>query len=228
MSPISNDRQSLIDKIVKLLALADSTIHSEEADSARNMAATLMAKHNITIDTTVEEPFTVDKEDTPRAGSSCKYEDILINSISNLSGVATIRGAGYYKFVGKKTDIEAFQYTRSIIYSQRDASWQTYRKARWAKHPGASELNKWKLGFAYGVASKIAELLRMSDNKQQEWGLVPVQPHKQASDWYNEQHKTKSSHNRTSQFNSAGYSAGSQVSLNKGVEQQSGNRLQIA
>lgn len=228
MSPISSDRQVLIDKVVKLLAKADSTTFDAEAETARNMAATLMARHNITISTTVEEPFTVDKEDTPRAGNNCKHEDILVNSVANLSGVAVIRGAGYYKFVGKNSDIEAFQYTREIVLQQRKSAWQSYYKTRWSKHPGASELNKWKLGFAYGVASKISALLTACDNKQQEWGIVPVQPHKQASAWYNESNKTKQSASRQSQFNRDGYSAGSSVSLNKGVSQSSGKMLQIA
>ena len=43
------DRKKLIDKIVKLLALANSSDFSEEAKTAKNLEAELLAKHDIAV-----------------------------------------------------------------------------------------------------------------------------------------------------------------------------------
>lgn len=38
------EKQRILDKVIKLLTLADGTTFAEEADTAKNMAAELMAK----------------------------------------------------------------------------------------------------------------------------------------------------------------------------------------
>lgn len=228
MSPITTDRQKLIDRITKLLALADSTNHTAEAESARRMAAELMAKHAIssTQVTGVDAEFTVHKEDSGRQ-TKATYETTLLQAIAAINGVALITGVGYYKFIGRTADIEAFSYMRDIIYNQRNMAWRAYYPTRWGKHPGASELNKWKMGFAFGVANKIYDMIRACDDKQTEWGLVPVQQHVQANNWYKENNKVSTTKGRNCTYNAAGYQSGQQVALNKGVAAQNGTRLGI-
>ena len=229
MSPLTDSRKKLVDRITKLLAQADSTQYTEEAETARRLAAELMAKHNIAhADVTAEEDYQIVTEDSGRQ-SKAKHDVALLNVIASINGVAMLTvGNTKYRFVGKQSDIDAFNYMRGLVINQRNAAWRHYYQTRWDKHPGATELNKWKLGFAYGVAALIHSMVKSSEQGHQSWGLVPVDPAKQALDWYKQDHTTRSAQPRASQYSSAGYSAGQNVQLNKGVAQQSGKQLALA
>jgi hypothetical protein len=220
MIKITPERQALVDKVTKLLALADSTTHGPEADSARQMAATLMAKHNIaSSDMSKKEAFETMDVKTDRA-SVAKYESILLKSVANFNGVAIILVGTNYRFIGAPSDLAAFEYMRDTIYQQRTSIWRAYYPAKWGKHPGAKELNKWKLGFAFGVAEKVRSLTAAMESKVQEWGLVPVDPAKQALDWYKIENTIREGRGRSSMYNADGREAGKNVTLNKGVEAQ--------
>ena len=224
MSPITPKRQQLMDKIVKLLALAESSTFTEEAASARQFAAKLMAEHNISMcEATVEQaPFEVVVEETGRASMACKHDDVLNNTLARLSGVYMVRYEGRYKFAGRTGDIEAFQYVRDIVLQQREAAWKQYYPTKpKAVYSKASHRAEWKLGFAYGVAKRVRELMEMCDSHQTERGLVPVSPLKQAEDWFKADNAVRDSKGRASQYNRAGFEAGRNVSLNKAVTTQS-------
>lgn len=221
MIKITPERQALVDKVTKLLALADSTTHGPEADSARQMAATLMAKHNIaSSDMTQKEAFETVDVKTERS-SVAKYETILLQMVAEFNGVAILLHGTNYRFIGTPSDLAAFGYMRDVVYQQRTAAWRAYYPVRWGKHPGAKELNKWKLGFAFGVAEKVRALTAAMESKVQEWGLVPVDPSKQAMDWYKNENSVREGRaGRASRYNRDGLEAGKNVALNKGVEAQ--------
>ena len=54
---LSADRKKLIERIAKLLALAEGTTYDAEAQTARETVLRLMAEHNIRASETREEPF---------------------------------------------------------------------------------------------------------------------------------------------------------------------------
>lgn len=225
---ITNDRKKLIDKVTKLFALAEGTNHTAEAEAARNMGIELMAKHNLSYsDMTIKEEFTEKFEETQRKNAPA-YETSLLGAIAKMNGVALIiTGNANYRFIGRPSDLEAFEYMRTIVYQQRDASWQAYYKATYGKHPGAKYLNRFKNGFAIGVQRKINGLMNQMNCKVSEWGLVPVDPSRQALDWFKEKnHVRESTSSRSLRCSTAGVQAGQNINLNRGVTQQTG-RLQI-
>jgi hypothetical protein len=86
-----------------------------------------------------------------------------------------------------------------------------------------------KIGFAHGVADVVRGLMAASANKQKEWGLVPVSGRKQAGDWFLQNYKRAMIRRRSQAgYSDAGYGAGRNVSLNKGVPTQSAQRLSSA
>ena len=224
------DRKKLIDKIVKLLALANSSDFSEEAKTAKNLAAELLAKHDIAVFELEDgAPYTCERgigvkfnaDHSWRSTGSKGYDVHLYNSLARLNGVAMFVGRyEMHDFVGRPADLEAFKYMRELVVAQRDAALASY-----CRETGKRDRSAWRMGFALGVSDVVSQLMAASVSKQKEWGLVPVRPYEQAKDWYIERHKVGHGGGWGGAHNAAGYAAGKSVSLNKGVSAQSGQRL---
>ena len=226
---ITPERQKLIDQITKLMAVADGTNHSAEADSFREKAAELMAKHNLSYtDMKTQDDYQIVDEKSGR-GTLATYETSLLHALADINGVGLLLYGNDYRFVGRPSDIEAFRYMKEIVYGQRTLAWRAYYPVKWGKHPGAKHLNQWKNGFALGVRSKVRQMMKAADTKTQQWGLVPVDPAKMALKWFDENmQKTTEKKSKAGKYNTDGYKAGASVSLNKGVSGSTGNKLQIA
>lgn len=227
---INIDRKKLIDKVTKLMALADGTNHGPEAESARRMAAELMARHNLTYSDldSKEVPFATRDESTGRQ-SLAAYETHLLAALAAFNGVCLLKHNGKdYRFIGRQPDLEAFDYMRDIVNQQRQASFRSYYLEHYGKHPGAAIRARYFNGFAIGVTRKLAELRDQMNSKVQEWGLVPVDPSMQALAWYKEHAKVRDARQgRGLSCNKAGIEAGKNVSLNKGVTQTGTETLKI-
>lgn len=225
MAPVSADRLKLVEKITKLMALADNTSFSEEADSARTMAIDLMAKHNIDMaDMSVaKEDFMLDIEDSNRTRPATE-EITLINAVAIFCGVAMLiskdNTSVKYKFIGTPSAIEFFKYTRDTILNQRQHAWQTSGKR------GSNVMYHWKMGYALGASAKLMSLMKATESKIQSYGLVPIKEHEQAMDWFKQDHKVTAGRRSTLQgkYDRDGYAKGNQVGINKGV---ASNKLQI-
>lgn len=232
---ISNDRTKLIDKVVKLLALAEGTDHTPEAEAARNMAAELMAKHNISFAEAVQKDPLGRKEERLNTKKPPTFETDLLTGISTFNGVAMIYTSGggeaaSYTFVGRSQDIEATEYMRDIILNQRKAAYDKWR-AEYLAETGVKVVRNqtpvlwlaWNNGFTSGVCKKLRELRKMSEQKVQEWGLVPVDPKAVALKWYKENGGSCRTAKSQREAGSAdGFAAGRGVSLNKGITKQHG------
>jgi len=218
------DRKKLIEKITKLLALSENNTETAEAESAKNMAAALMAKHDISIMEAESKP---EFKTTYRALTRLKpnkYDSTLISILSNFNEVGYILQPGYGKFkgknifVGRESDIQINDYMVEIIFQQRTASWKEYLATH--PKPDKSEKKKFMFGYALGVKSKLDSLIKMKDEKIQEYGLVPVKGNKAALDFYKEQNKVRTSKSRPTAIGREGYEAGKNASINKGVQKQ--------
>lgn len=155
---INNERMKLIDKVIKLLALSEGTNHGPEAESAKKMAAKLMADHNIAlgdITNTKKEPFSEKVQPLTRK-APIQYDAMLICILSCFCGVEVISRVGtitngQYTFVGRPSDLEAAQYMVDIVFQQRDAKWKAYLptyKEKWGGKPqgqGQDSLDEWIL-----------------------------------------------------------------------------------
>jgi Protein of unknown function (DUF2786) len=201
---MDGERVKLVDRITKLLALAESTEHTAEAETARNMAARLMAAHNIAavkLKQDNPEPFVTDYRDWETSNFA---EFCLHMEIAKLNGVFTIRwmAAKQYLFIGKPSDIEAFDYMLEIVLRQRTEAWLAYKASG-----GADSLRAFKAGFSLGVSNKIEQIIAASANVQRGWGLVPVSPVDAAEAWYLEDNKVRRGRSSAAQSSEAGRQA---------------------
>jgi len=128
--------KKVIDKIVKLMALADNNPNAQEAQSAKEMAGRLMAKYDISIQMLSDNekaPFEIDPVVLKRK-SLRGFDTMLYKIISDFNGVGYIvqNGNKYinakYYFIGSRSDIEANQYMIDIILRQRSSKWKEYLK----------------------------------------------------------------------------------------------------
>lgn len=218
------DRKKLIEKITKLLALSENNTETAEAKSAKNMAATLMAKHDISIMEAESKPeFKTTHRRLTRL-KPIKYDATLISIISNFNEVGYILQPGYGTskgrniFVGRETDIQINDYMMEIVFQQRTASWKEYLASH--RKPPESEKKKFMFGYALGIKSKLDSLVKMKDEKIQEYGLVPVKGNKAALDFYREHNRLKNTKSRPTAIGREGYEAGKNASIHKGVQKQ--------
>ena len=224
------ERQKIMDKVIKLLAMAEGTSHAEEADTARNLAAELMAKYDISImEATKVSSFETVEQELTRL-SPIKYDAILINIISRFNGVAYIQSDGWGQFRGKNifvgtmVDIECNGYMIDILMQQRNYGWKQHLasfKLMTGRKPKDADKNAWFNGFAFGVRAKLVELTALKDSKIVEYGLVPVNKSDLALAEHKKNHNSKTSKGRKTSYNQAGFEAGKNASVHKGIVQDS-------
>ena len=196
---IKPERMSIIEKVIKLMALANGTTHTAEAESAKKMAAELMAKHDVQLEECVpEKDFTIDKQELGRKNHNMQESDLLFATAS-FNGVKYIRHMGHkgaaYVLVGRTADIEVTKFMYDILFQQMQRGSSAYAvefKKSYNKPITAKYSAGYKRGFIRGVRIKLAELKALKESKIQEWGLVPVPTEDLALKFYNEQgNKTK-------------------------------------
>lgn len=235
---INSDRMKIIDRVIKLLSLAENNTFSEEAKLAKDRAAEMMAKHNIELSELDHNEFLVDRMDTGRKMLD-KVEAMLMNVIARFNGVklyttgSTVWRAGrahnaVFTLVGRECDIEAAKYMFDIVKNQMASAMTSYRKRKGLKFTDMTLKMKseFRRGFTWGVCDKIAELEALQDRKIQEWGLVPVSLADQAANFYEKDNTVRTGKAMRGRGTKAGYEAGKDVSLHKGVNSTS-KRLAI-
>jgi len=214
------------------LAKAESTTHEAEAATARALAATLMAEHDLTMESlTVDEDFTTEDEVTP-AQSKVPFRTMLHRAIARINGVTIVfqpagprRPKAIHKLVGKRSNITCYKYMLDLVIAQRSVAWKAYRVANGILNSQvareAREFNLYHNGFAIGVDSKVRELMAAGNaERQSSNALVPVASWKQAQDWYAADHDVQFSKSSSMAYNGEGFRAGQSVSLHRGVEKQ--------
>jgi len=218
-SEVINSKKKLIDRVTKLFALADGTNHTEEADAARKMAIKLLADHNISINqlSKDDEYVVITESFTTRRFNHTKF---LYNAIAAFTGVRfLLYGKQQFRYIGTKSNIEAFRYMLCVVLEQRDRAYELQDKG------DISTKQRWMLGFAYGVCDKCRQLKQQTAAEVVERGLVPVNESKQAENWYSNQgNKFEKASIETTKYSTAGREAGRNVNLNLGVGRSSSTK----
>ena len=226
------ERKRLIEKVAKLLAMAESTTHEAEAATARALASKLMAEHDLTMESlTADEEFVTEDEDTG-AQVKTQFRTVLHRAIARINGVTIIfqpacpgRPKAIHKLVGKRSNITCYKYMLDLVIAQRTVAWKAYRVAHDIRNSEvqrtALEYKLYHNGFAIGVDSKVRELMAAGNaERQSSNALVPVASWKQAQDWYAADHDVRFSKPKPMGYNGEGFRAGQSVSLHRGVEKQ--------
>lgn len=226
---ITTARQQMIDKVQKLLALAEGTTFQAEADSFRDKAAQLMAEHNITMNDATDEQFMEKLSDD----TVPLHDQHLRNAIARFNGVFLIRVKSsateyHVKTIGTRSDLEAYEYMLHTTHRQRNSAFIQFVGEK-NGNVNSKDRDAFYLGFAYGVSNQVNDLLKARDSKiQQQWGLVPVDNRKKAEQWYTQDNKVTKGKRTTARYEHAGVIAGRSANLNRGVTGNNGKRLAIA
>lgn len=223
---VSDSRKKLIDRITKLLALAeDSAATQGEKDNAARMAAELMAKHNIALQDAQAKPeYQID--DDAEVSTTDKFDWTLAHAVATFNGCQTIfhRPAGsrdkVFRVVGTTADIEAYAYMKDVVYRQRTDAYLNHVRNNPHYQRGTKAQREYYMGFAYGVWNLIDNLMRKRDAVIHERGLVVLDEQAQAKAWYEQQFgNLRSSKSNAGKFDINGFNAGKEARLNKGVTQ---------
>jgi len=227
---LSPERKKLAERIAALLALAENTTFDAEAQSARAAALRLMAEHNIDPQR-MAEPFE-ERHIDPFFKDDVWWDRIIKFSLAELNNCyptlwtsdgATFDTRGrissgevlYFCYVGRPSDLDAFEYMFGIVLRQRTKAWNDY-----TADGGGETKGKWLYGYAKGLEHKVETIRSELDVQMRGQGknqLAPLSLLAQAKNWYEEQHG-EAEHTLTMGSGGAadGFAAGSKVNLYRG------------
>ena len=208
---------AIVDKVIKLLALADDKGATDgEKEAAKAMAVKLMAKYQISMaqahTSAPHDQRLFAKLEVETGLTSFDTADTkLITVVCRFSQVCVIRATNptRYIFVGKDSDIESALYMADILIRQRDEK---------NPHRRATQIKEFNYSFACGVEVKLQELSKRAQEAVVERGLVPVKLEDQALAWYNQfiSNTTKTSSKRPG-FDAEGFAAGKSAQIHHGI-----------
>ena len=205
--------QKAIDRILKILALANSTTFDGEAAAARAMAEALIAKHNISLSEIEVEANPRNKivvvEYTPFS-TTAMWEQIIAHAVGDLCGCGTYYmhapGSEEYttfEFAGLVPNTEACLYILKEVHRQRKDAWFKYRA-----EGGPDSFGKFCFGFARGLEGKIRRLVTKSQIDERELAKL----------WFAQRNTVHTADPITGRASSgAGLGAGGTASLHRGT-----------
>jgi len=154
------DQKRLADRILKLLALANSTSFAAEAETARTMAADLMRAHNISLGPGKPSQDTIEcREHVPYA-KGAKWEGIIIFALTHLCSCTALwwESLDHYRLVGSIGNLDMLDYMLREVSRQRIAAWMDYKM-----RSQPDSFHKFCFGFARALSDKIETMV---DRKQ--------------------------------------------------------------
>jgi hypothetical protein len=241
MSQIDEKRKKMIDLVQSLMAKAASSTFPEEAASFSSKAAELMANWSI------EEAELTRLNGSQRPGhividaqvedmtKAATWEQFTALAVANFCGCGCIVSTRKHsvltpivtiKICGTPGNISAFEYLfESVIRQARSAvipflESYFHRGAR----PTKTDMDKYYLGFSYGINDQVDKLLKSRDSKIMERGLVVLDGKVAAMDYYQQNHgKVSKSNVSSASFHQEGVAAGRNAKLNKAIAGNSNN-----
>jgi hypothetical protein len=144
----------LIERVMKLFALASGTTFAHEAASARAMAEALIAKHNLTLPSVKDRiafGFVVYRPHFRGA----KWEWMLADSVAAACGCDAFFDSeelSSFALVGTLADLEVCQYLLAILHEQRMRDWM---RAKSAGAGVSDSFYSFCYSFARGVEANI-------------------------------------------------------------------------
>jgi hypothetical protein len=226
------DKTSIIDKIKKLLALANSCNEHEAALAAAHVQR-LLAAHNLAMAdiTATDRPEKADRFETDVARNLPKWIRLLSAGVSSAFDCQAIHhpATGKMTFIGVGADVQVAAYTFTYLDRTVRKLCAGYLKQHVGTTIAGRQRELIRLSYYLGAVSTITRQLR--DQKKQTpvtpGALVPVKEGliRKAMD---ELGTIRTMHSRRSYINNTAYNQGQldgqQVSIHKGV-QHSGTPL---
>lgn len=201
------ERQKLVERLLKLLALAQGSSFKAEAATARRMAEELIAKHNLELPSAKDRTAIVVAEWRPTFAGA-KWEFLLADAVGKLCGVETLRWGGdalvRLGFVGTVADVEVARYLLELLHRQRLSQWVR------AKAQGMPDkFYSFCYSFARGVEAQTETRVGIEEKRRRQV----------AHDWFGKHRSWGKPHDlgiRGDGRSAAGRAAGEQASLHRG------------
>lgn len=225
-------RKKVIDQVLKLLALAESSTHAGEVSAARQKVEELLLRHEIALGElhAPEEEFERTEHDSGYA-SAGKYRIRLADMVARFNGTYLVyrqEKTTRYVLYGRHADVVQTIYMYGILVEQMQRARRQAAAAlrsRCGRAMVSAERNGFCAGFCNGVQDKLTSLTRMVEERRQEVGLVPlslyVQLRNAAEAAYLRDHQVGKSGWRGSKLNrehfANGYRDGAQASIHRGL-----------
>jgi hypothetical protein len=214
---MDNKRKEILDKIAKLIALAEGTNNEAEATAARNRVTALLSAHNLELGMLRNDQKIVVKTIDLNRSKMDHLMSSLHSSIAEFSGCTLlnrrIRGVDkkakcYYIVLGREVDIDATEYMLDVINRQTSELCATYKKTK----PDRKRFNGYKAGLVAGVSIELERITKDVLKYQQQEGLVPVNEMKvradEALEWFKKNNKVYSGQNYKGEMTPEGYEDG--------------------
>lgn len=236
------DKESMISKIKKLLALAGNNPSDEESYSALQKAQQLMVEYKISegeiVDEKKEECVTLRTGFSYGSRSSDYYLSELariiadnfccIHFLSRRHGTKTNRIC----FMGLESDVnvanEVMTLANMAIIRGYNRVYRDMLKKDNVDYIPARYFNPAKEGYIEGYLEGLKYALDSQKEKNQEWGLVLVAP-EEAQKFLEKLNPFQSNHVRyiNRSYHDEGYKDGSSFNLNKKLENDDKKRLEV-
>ena len=210
MNP-SAEHQKILDRILKILALAEGSSFEGEAANARRMADELLAKYNLSLPAEEKQrrDALVFEKYTPW-GRKFLWERIIAQAITSLCGCSFLYhgdvdekdGYIYFVFVGTVANVESCMYILGQVHLDRQRAWVRYKA-----EGGKDTFGKFCFSFARGIETKVGTITT----------YLQAQEAARALSWYEETHKVISGDTIRGRGSSdAGHAAGHNASFHRG------------
>ena len=199
----NNKKQQIIDKIIKLISLSESTPFGDEKESAISKIARLMTEYEIS-ESEVDKQYTDFISKTKPTGKTRfngLHSDLLV-VIAKFCGVALYGVTSYqnnkreksYRLVGRQVDVDYAEYLYEVLLRQI-----IYLKAEYKKRKlGMLKNNSYEFGLITTINNRLQEIVKEVLKYKEVEGLVPVydgvRKTKEAMEYYESKNKVKTKH----------------------------------
>jgi HD superfamily phosphohydrolase len=216
------EKVKLMEKIQKLMDLADGTCYDDEESAARRKITQLIVKYelgdinfnNLRADLKfVEEEFRLGKKQIEMTDSSllsrlAKYTGVYLLQTADYGNVVRNTRYGprdkwtkteaFYVMIGRPEDIAACQYLYKTIRPQVDVlanKWFIQKKQEDPKYK-AKFRNDYKRGLVHGVDYNLDKINEDVLRYKKDHSLIVINPNEkireEAQSWYKRDHKVRS------------------------------------
>ena len=216
-----SNREKLVTRIQKLLALASSNPSAAEAEAALLQARKLMAEHGVIEGDVIEVQDKVDAQTMMESGRMNDLKVAVLSAIANAHRCTLLRSRGP---LGTKIKIVGFERDRAVVVALNDWAWRSVSaeadrfvkkqreaaKARRGYDMARSDMLSVRRSFVLGFANGLSSAYKRQVDANPQWALVLGTP-VEVKDYMDEVTKGRTFTSNRAAVDGAAYNAGHQA-----------------